>query len=944
MAFVNRLGPGPPLVRRVDFVLISVTLFLSGFCGIAYEVLYARLLGTIIGDHFAVNASILVTFLLGIGLGMKFAYRLQRYLWAVEGTIGLYALAFVVVLPKLDYFLFQTLLVSSLAANVFVACLILLIPAFLVGVSLPLFAAYLQTLVPGRVFTISYMVYNFGAALTALLIEFYLIRHLGLRAATLFIASVNLGIGTLLFLRRGGILGRLQKHLEIRYPLKTVLPLIVLSFASAIFQLTMLKFAEFIFGPYHETFAMVLGITLLGIALGTLLTHLFKIQFATFLVINLIYVVFLNVLFKPLLIFMATYYQNFQGVSLTIWKLWILFLIMGVSSVCFGAAIPALMQKESDVARESGHLLFVSSMANAAGYLTMIFVVHALFEYGAILFLIALLLALAAVLTFWPTRRPAVFVVVILVGGLFLKNEYWQEKILYYDYMSFTSLEKFHQARSTYQGGRWFRKYDETFSINTYEGQAFFFINGYTSIDLNTSPEYVVGFLSSLISPRKNRGLVLGLGSGATAGTVAEIFDTLETVEISPLILSKQHLFRQYSFGIMAKPNVEVYCDDGLHFLKMTDRRYDLILNTVTTPLYFSSSKLYTREFLDLVKEHLRPDGIYTTWVDSRVGDRGVRIILRTLQQEFQYCWVVVLRPEYFLLLCSNTPLELREEERLFTNRRLGEYFFREHGRDMRSFPYAIINTNPFGFLQSYESVPVNTMDFPVLEFEMTRIPLRTLQAFPTYLLEQYSLEAMNQSVFKNRGIELNHLVTYYLLRNQQSLFARYFLKLAVSLEPNFLPQYEKYLLNFFDTRQRRYPSIKTKVAYAFWLEFFDHIEEAMEVYQGILELNTDLPEVRYKIGRLQYQQNQLEAARTMLEQELLYSPSHALAMFLLGKINLELGNYAQAIHWLKRCLGLRPDLEGANRALGEAYLKSGDETKARLYFQKELDYYPEGE
>ena len=944
MAFVDKSGPGSPSARRLDFILISVTLFLSGFCGIAYEVLYARLLGTIIGDHFAVNASILITFLLGIGLGMKFAHRLQQYLWAVESGIGLYALVFVLALPRLDYFLFQMLPVSSLAVNVLVACLVLFIPAFLVGVSLPLFAAYLQTLVPGRVFTISYMVYNFGAALTALLIEFYLIRHLGLRAATLFIASINLGIGALLFIRRGRILGRLEKRQRIRYPLKTVLPLIVLSFASAIFQLTMLKFAEFIFGPYHETFAMVLGIVLFGIALGTLFTHVLKIQFATLLVINLVYLVFLSVLFKPILIFMATYYQNFQGVSLTIWKLLILFLIMGVSSICFGAAIPALMQKESDVARESGHLLFVSSMANAAGYLAMIFVVHALFEYGAILFLIALLLALAAILTFWPLRRPVILVLVILGGGLFLKNEYWQEKILYYDYMSFTSLEKFHQARSTYQGGRWFRKYDETFSINTYEGQAFFFINGYTSIDLNTSPEYVVGFLSSLVSPRKSRGLVLGLGSGATAGTVAEVFDTLETVEISPLILSKQDLFRQYSFNIMSKPNVKVYCDDGLHFLKLAPQRYDLILNTVTTPLYFSSSKLYTREFLRLVKEHLEPDGIYTTWLDSRVGDQGVRIILTTLQEEFKYCWVVVLRPEYFLLLCSNAPLELREENRLFANRKLGEYFFREHGRDMHSFPYAIINTNPFGFLQPDKPAPVNTMDFPTLEFEMASVPLGTLQEFPTYLVEQYSLEVINRDVFNNRGIELNHLVTYYLLRNQQSQFSRYFLRLAISLDPNFLPQYEKYLLDFFDTRMRRYPSVKTKVAYAFWLEFFDHIPEAMEVYQGILELNTDLPEVRFKIGRLQYQEHQLEEARTMLEQELLYSPNHAVAMYLLGKINLELGDDDAAIHWLKRCLSLRPDLAGANRALGEAYQKKGDEAQAQMYFQKESDYYPNTE
>ena len=57
---------------------------------------------------------------------------------------------------------------GPLATTSFISIVLLVVPAFLVGCSLPLFAAYLGTLRPRGVFSIAYGVYNLGAALTAL--------------------------------------------------------------------------------------------------------------------------------------------------------------------------------------------------------------------------------------------------------------------------------------------------------------------------------------------------------------------------------------------------------------------------------------------------------------------------------------------------------------------------------------------------------------------------------------------------------------------------------------------------------------------------------------------------------------------------------------------------------------------------------------------------------
>ena len=137
-------------LRRMGFVFL---LLLSGFCGISYEVLYARILSNFIGDQFAVSASILLTFMLGIGLGTLQAHRLWRFLWIIEGVIGLYGAGFALGSERIESWFYSVLWLSGGAGGVMVVCLLLLItPAFLIGCSLPLFAGYLGRLTAGRVF------------------------------------------------------------------------------------------------------------------------------------------------------------------------------------------------------------------------------------------------------------------------------------------------------------------------------------------------------------------------------------------------------------------------------------------------------------------------------------------------------------------------------------------------------------------------------------------------------------------------------------------------------------------------------------------------------------------------------------------------------------------------------------------------------------------------
>src|SRR5205814_3242069 len=88
-----------------------------------------------------------------------------------------------------------------------ISCFIVLsIPAFLIGCTVPLFAGYkarLEESQGGASFSRAYTIYNFGAALTALLSEIVLVRNLGLERTVLVIASINglVSAGMLAFFR-----------------------------------------------------------------------------------------------------------------------------------------------------------------------------------------------------------------------------------------------------------------------------------------------------------------------------------------------------------------------------------------------------------------------------------------------------------------------------------------------------------------------------------------------------------------------------------------------------------------------------------------------------------------------------------------------------------------------------------------------------------------------
>lgn len=919
--------------------LFILTLFISGFCGISYEILYSRILGNVIGNHFALNSSILLMFLLGIGIGTKISYRFSGFLWLIELLIGAYAILFSLSVPYLDTLFFNILPSGSLLVNTLTCSVLLALPTILIGISLPLFAGLFKEVTQSeKIFDLSYMIYNFGASITAFIIEFYLIRAFGIKNSVLMISFLNIFTGSLLFIFFRKIKIELEEEESFIYDKKIVIPLILLSFSSAIFQLLILKISEFIFGPFSETFAMIISLTLFGIALGSMLTRFVKLSFTFFCLANIANLILVLTFFSDITLFYSSYYSSFSGDYIILFKMFVLSIIMLINSISFGAAIPTLLVKESNVAKESGHLLFISSLANAFGYFIMIFFIHSFFKYGQIFLLISVLLSIALLIHKNFKKELLISLLTINILGFVSLSKIWNENILYINYTSFTNKSDYLYSTYSYREGTQYKKYEDVFSLNKIGNDVYFMINGYVSMALNMAAEYVVGAVSSMVSPKIDNALVLGLGSGSTSGTVSQIFNHTDVIEINPVVIEHEHEMKEYNFDIVNNKKVNIVCDDGIRFLKNTDKKYDLILNTVTSPLYFRSSKLYTTDFIKVVKSKLTDEGIYTTWIDLRIGDEGLDIILKSLSKEFKYGWAAQIKSAYFVLVLSNKELKLHQEEKINNNEVLSNFFFSKHGRNIQDIKYAFTTDDVFKYLKEREKnkiIDLNTLDKPSLEFKLAKLRNynTNIGEFVNFLTNDYDFERMNKNVFNGKFDGYN-LLKYNLQVSTESQLTKSIYSKVIGSDINKFSVLKTlfYQKDLFENLEKyKSPELFDEVNY--WTSYFNESNNAEEILKRQIELFPKYERAYRNLGIFYFRNKDFKKAEDFFKKHLdLASDNMNISYYWLGKIYFEKGNMLQAEEYLLKSIKLDYSKDEALYLLAKIYYERKEIEKAKKY------------
>lgn len=186
---------------------LTVIFFISGFSALIYQVSWQRLLFTNIGVDLSSITVIISVFMVGLGIGAYFGGRLADkfnqnviLLFCIaEAAIGLFGFASYHLILGLG----QVLVTANLWQVAFMNFMMLLLPTFMMGATLPLLTFYFNQKIQniGESIGTLYFYNTLGASLGSLATGFVLYNYLTLSQTIYLAASLNTIIATLVWFR-----------------------------------------------------------------------------------------------------------------------------------------------------------------------------------------------------------------------------------------------------------------------------------------------------------------------------------------------------------------------------------------------------------------------------------------------------------------------------------------------------------------------------------------------------------------------------------------------------------------------------------------------------------------------------------------------------------------------------------------------------------------------
>ena len=120
----------------------------------------------------------------------------------------------------------------------------------------------------------------------------------------------------------------------------------------------------------------------------------------------------------------------------------------------------------------------------------------------------------------------------------------------------------------------------------------------------------MLGHLTTLIPRNPRSVLVIGCGSGITAGAVSidprvERQTIVEIERLVPHIAS--NYFGPYNFEVVENPKVNIQIDDARHYLLTRNENIRRHHRRSVDPWVRGAATLYTKEFFEAVRARLNP-------------------------------------------------------------------------------------------------------------------------------------------------------------------------------------------------------------------------------------------------------------------------------------------------------------------------------------------------
>jgi len=163
-------------------------------------------------------------------------------------------------------------------------------------------------------------------------------------------------------------------------------------------------------------------------------------------------------------------------------------------------------------------------------------------------------------------------------------------------------------------------------SATTYRGRRYMKLYAYWALAVNPSARDAL-----LIS--------YGIGNTAKALTDTRQLASIDVVDISRDVLQMGALAYPGGGAPLDDPRVHVHVEDGRFFLQTTDRQFDVITAEPPPPRGAGITNLYSREYFQLVHDHLRQGGVVTHWLPvNLLWPSESKAIIRAFCDVFDDC------------------------------------------------------------------------------------------------------------------------------------------------------------------------------------------------------------------------------------------------------------------------------------------------------------------
>lgn len=470
-------------------------------------------------------------------------------------------------------------------------------------------------------------------------------------------------------------------------------------------------------------------------------------------------------------------------------------------------------------------------------------------------------------------------------------------------------------------------------------------VNGKTdaSNKADMQTQQLLAHLPLLIHPGARDMLVIGLGSGVTAGAaLAHPLEHLDVVEIAPEVVEASRYFDPMTGAPLDDPRTELHLEDGRAWVQWTRRSYDVLSSEPSNPWIAGIANLFTREFFGHCRERLRPGGVMIQWLQAySISPEDFRSVVATFSDAFPGAtlWKSSNQTDFFLVGRRDgaRPDAARMVATIESDTALGATL-RSHGLDATQLALSFV-TGTSGVRSLAEGVARITDDHPFLEFttpknlyrNQTDAVLRAVLAHskPGTVEETFaSPEALSR---RRQALEMaleDRDRALELVVGGRAGEASVLLEKALEAMPD------------DPTTRDAYSLLHTEGGRRLWRE--GRHREGVALLDRLLERLPEEVEARHLRAMCLSVLGENRAARDDLEMVILQTPDDRVAYRNLSVVLYQLGDFAKSLGAFLRSLnGTRPTAdEWLN--LGELYRELGKFPKAALAWRKSLEADPD--